>query len=68
MLRVEIVANQSRPRSWTVKAIDVDGGGVVDMTIFSGPAADDRAFEQGDDDFLNVDARNKNSVLATTVP
>jgi hypothetical protein len=41
----EIVQRSSAPISWSVESLDTDGDGGVDVTIFSGPCAHDRAIE-----------------------
>jgi len=43
--RVEVVENDGLPLSFTVEAIDVDGDGAVDLTVFSGLNAKERAAE-----------------------
>lgn len=40
---VSIVANDIRPQSWTVIAVNSDGDGGIDETTFSGPNAEARA-------------------------
>ena len=44
-LAAEIVRNDTTPPSWSVEATDTDGEGGMDVTIFSGPAAEARAHE-----------------------
>lgn len=39
----DIVKNDTTPPTWSVEMIDDDGG--VDVTVFSGPDADQRAIE-----------------------
>lgn len=41
----EVVKNETAPPSWTVEALDSDGDGGVDVTVFSGPDAESRARE-----------------------
>jgi hypothetical protein len=43
--KAEIVRNDTSPPSWTVEAVNTDGEGGVDVTIFSGPDAEKRAAE-----------------------
>jgi len=43
--RVEVVENDGLPQSFTVEAIDTDGDGAVDLTVFSGLNAAERAAE-----------------------
>jgi hypothetical protein len=42
---VSIVVNTTTPLSWTVEAINSDGDGGIDVTLFSGPTAEQRARE-----------------------
>lgn len=44
-IEVNLVAHTTVPISWSVEAINVDGDGGVDVTIFSGPSSEDRARE-----------------------
>jgi len=42
---VSVIFNYTRPITWSVEAINTDGDGGVDVTIFSGPDAYYRAIE-----------------------
>jgi hypothetical protein len=42
---VSLVLNATAPLSWTVEAVNSDGDGGIDVTIFSGPTAEQRARE-----------------------
>ena len=44
-IEAEVVANHSMPPSWSVEALDTDGDGGIDVTVFSGPRAHERAIE-----------------------
>lgn len=44
-IEAEIALRSTAPLSWSVEAIDTDGEGGVDVTIFSGPRARERAVE-----------------------
>lgn len=44
-VEVALVANDTVPLTWTVEAVNSDGDGGIDVTTFSGPAAEDRARE-----------------------
>lgn len=45
VVEVAIVLNTGAPLSWTVEAVNSDGDGGIDVTMFSGPAAERRARE-----------------------
>ena len=42
---VEVVPDATIPNAWRVEKLDSDGDGGVDVTIFAGPAAHERATE-----------------------
>ena len=44
-VEVSLVANDTVPLTWSVEAVNSDGDGGIDVTIFSGPAAEQRARE-----------------------
>ena len=44
-VEVTLVANDTVPASWSVEAVNSDGDGGIDVTIFSGPTAEQRARE-----------------------
>jgi hypothetical protein len=44
-VEVALIANDTVPLTWSVEAINSDGDGGIDLTIFSGPAAELRARE-----------------------
>ena len=44
-IEAEVIENATTPRTWTVEALDTDGDGGVDVTVFSGPDARARAIE-----------------------
>lgn len=44
-IEVTIYPNDDRPLSWTVEAVNSDGDGGIDVTIFGGPGSDVRARE-----------------------
>ena len=43
MIEVSLVAQTTTPITWTVEAINMDGDGGVENTMFSGPNAEKRA-------------------------
>ncbi len=45
-IEVSLVANDdTAPLSWSVEAVNSDGDGGIDVTMFSGPSAEQRARE-----------------------
>jgi hypothetical protein len=44
-IEAEIVLHSTTPPSWSVEALDTDGEGGVDVTVFSAPRARERAVE-----------------------
>jgi hypothetical protein len=42
---VALIASYTVPLTWSVEAVNSDGDGGVDVTIFSGPTAEQRARE-----------------------
>lgn len=38
-----LVMNSGAPIAWTVEAVNSDGDGGIDVTVFSGPLAEQRA-------------------------
>jgi hypothetical protein len=44
-IEVSLVANDTAPLTWSVEAVNSDGDGGIDVTIFSGPTAEQRARE-----------------------
>lgn len=45
IVEVSLIANETVPLTWSVEAVNSDGDGGIDVTIFSGPAAEQRARE-----------------------
>jgi hypothetical protein len=41
----EVVRHKEDPNSWCVEKLDSDGDGGIDVTIFTGPLAKERAEE-----------------------
>jgi len=44
-IEVSLIANDTVPLSWSVEAVNSDGDGGIDVTMFSGPTAEQRARE-----------------------
>jgi len=44
-VEVTLVLNNTVPLSWAIVAVNSDGDGGIDETIFSGPSAEQRARE-----------------------
>ena len=44
-VEAEIALRSTMPPAWSVEAINTDGEGGVDVTVFSGPRARERAVE-----------------------
>jgi hypothetical protein len=44
-LTAQIVKRDTVPEEWVVEAIDVEGDGSIEMTVFIGPDAHDRAID-----------------------
>lgn len=45
LVEVSLVFNTTVPVSWTVEAVNSDTDGGIDVTVFSGPTAENRARE-----------------------
>ena len=45
VVEVALIANDTAPLTWSVEAVNSDGDGGIDVTIFSGPTAEQRARE-----------------------
>jgi hypothetical protein len=44
-VEVTLIANATAPLTWSIEAVNSDGDGGIDLTIFSGPTAEQRARE-----------------------
>lgn len=44
-LKAEVIQRKDAPDSWGVEAIDFNGDGAIEMAVFSGPKAKERAYE-----------------------
>lgn len=45
MFLAEVIKDDTTPNAWRVEKLDSDGDGGVDVTIFAGPSARERATE-----------------------